>query len=107
MKNRVSPPKNHGDKPPSGMMSRLPAPLKIVVGFALLIVGAVLALPGVPGPGILIMLLGLLLLGEHFVWARRLLAWGKKKVGQLRRRTIRKRYKNANGQLRASTETGE
>ena len=107
MKNRINPPKNHGDKPPSGMMSRLPAPLKIAAGFALLIVGGVLALPGVPGPGILIMLPGLLLLSEHFVWARRLRAWGKERVGQLRRRTIRKRCKNANGQLCASTETRE
>lgn len=41
----------------------------------MLIVGGLLALPGVPGPGIPLVLLGLLLLSDHFTWARRALAW--------------------------------
>lgn len=104
MKNRIGPPNSRGDRPRPGMMSRAPALLKIAVGFALLIVGAVLALPGVPGPGILIMLPGLLLLSEHFVWARKLLDWGKERAGRLRRKASGKRCKTADGQLRASTE---
>jgi hypothetical protein len=59
--------------------------LKVAAGFALLIVGGMLALPGVPGPGIPILLLGLLLLSDHFAWARRALAWLKGKAAGLRR----------------------
>jgi drug/metabolite transporter (DMT)-like permease len=47
--------------------------LRIVCGFLLLFTGAVLALPGVPGPGIVFILLGLLILSDHFVWANKLL----------------------------------
>jgi hypothetical protein len=50
---------------------------RIVGGFLLLITGAVLALPGVPGPGIAFILLGLLILSNHFVWANKLLQWVK------------------------------
>jgi putative transmembrane protein PGPGW len=43
-----------------------------VLGGALLVVGFVLALPLVPGPGILVMLVGLTVLSAEFEWARRL-----------------------------------
>jgi Putative transmembrane protein (PGPGW) len=43
--------------------------LRIAGGFALVVVGALLALPGVPGPGMVLMLLGLWLLSSHFPWA--------------------------------------
>lgn len=46
--------------------------LKISIGFLLLLVGAILAVPGVPGPGFLIALAGLVLLSAEFIWARRL-----------------------------------
>ena len=49
--------------------------LKIAAGFVLLIAGGLLALPGIPGPGIPLMLLGLVLLSAHFHWARRALEW--------------------------------
>ena len=49
-----------------------------------LLVGAVLALPLVPGPGIPLMLLGLVLLSDHFVWARRCLEWARRKWQDLR-----------------------
>ena len=45
---------------------------RIAAGFALLVAGGVLALPGVPGPGIVLVLLGLTLLSPHFAWAERL-----------------------------------
>ncbi len=59
---------------------------RIVAGFALLLVGGILALPGVPGPGIVIILLGLVLLSNHFEWARRALDWCKQRAERLRRR---------------------
>jgi len=55
-------------------------PLKIGGGFLLLVVGAILALPGVPGPGIPLILLGLLLLSDRFTWAARLLNWARRTV---------------------------
>ena len=45
---------------------------RLVVGLALLAVGAVLAIPGVPGPGLLVIFTGLTLLSHEFHWARRL-----------------------------------
>lgn len=45
----------------------------VVFGFTLLIVGLILAIPGVPGPGFLVILGGLAILAAEFVWARNLL----------------------------------
>ena len=45
---------------------------RVVLGLALVGVGLVLALPGVPGPGLLVMLVGLSVLSADFEWARRL-----------------------------------
>jgi len=45
---------------------------RIVLGLALVGVGLVLALPLVPGPGLLVMLVGLTVLRAEFEWARRL-----------------------------------
>lgn len=50
--------------------------VKIVIGFTLLVVGAALLV--LPGPGILVIGLGLVLLSAEFVWAQRLLARLKK-----------------------------
>jgi hypothetical protein len=61
--------------------------LRIVAGFGLIVVGGVLAVPGVPGPGIPIMLVGLVLLSDHFDWAKRLLAWVKEKTARILRRS--------------------
>jgi uncharacterized protein (TIGR02611 family) len=44
---------------------------KILGGFTLLVVGAVMVFT--PGPGWLVIFLGLTLLGAEFVWARRLM----------------------------------
>lgn len=45
----------------------------------MLALGFVMALPLIPGPGILIMAGGLMLLAEDFPWARRSLDWTKRK----------------------------
>lgn len=45
-----------------------------LAGFGLVIVGLLLSIPGVPGPGLLIVLAGLFLLAKEFHWARRLIA---------------------------------
>ena len=64
-----------------------PPSLRILGGFFLLLVGGVLALPAVPGPGIPVILLGLWVLSDHFAWAKRALAWVKKKTDRFRRNT--------------------
>ncbi len=48
---------------------------RVVLGLVLLLVGAILALPLVPGPGALVMFVGLTVLSAEFVWARRLRNW--------------------------------
>jgi uncharacterized protein (TIGR02611 family) len=45
---------------------------RVVLGLAIVLVGLVLALPGVPGPGLLVMFVGLTVLSTEFEWARRL-----------------------------------
>ncbi len=45
---------------------------RITIGVGLLIVGGILSLPLVPGPGLLVMLGGLTVLSGEFEWARRL-----------------------------------
>ncbi len=59
--------------------------LKVVCGFVLLLVGGVLAIPAIPGPGIPIVLLGLWLLSDRFLWAGRAFAWVKEKADWFRR----------------------
>jgi hypothetical protein len=55
---------------------------RIIGGAALVLVGIVLALPGVPGPGLLIIFAGLGVLGGEFEWARRL---RERMIGTFRR----------------------
>jgi hypothetical protein len=52
---------------------------RVISGFALILIGIVLALPLVPGPGIPLIILGLVILSDHFPWAKRLTEWGKAK----------------------------
>ena len=68
----------------SSSTSRPARALKTVAGFALLIVGGALAIPGVPGPGIPIVLLGLWTLKDEFAWARRALAWVSQRTERYR-----------------------
>jgi uncharacterized protein (TIGR02611 family) len=48
-----------------------------VAGFVLILVGVLLALPGVPGPGIAVAIGGLAVLATEFEWAERRLEWAK------------------------------
>ena len=48
-----------------------------VAGFALIVLGIVLALPGIPGPGIAIAIGGLAVLATEFEWAERRLEWAR------------------------------
>jgi uncharacterized protein (TIGR02611 family) len=59
--------------------------LRISFGFLLLAVGLVLSIPGVPGPGIVVIILGLVILSDHFHWARRMLDWAKRKTEKVRK----------------------
>ena len=57
--------------------------IKIVFGFTLLAIGAALLV--LPGPGWLIIALGLALLAGEYVWARKLLDRIKRAGGMLRK----------------------
>jgi uncharacterized protein (TIGR02611 family) len=46
-------------------------------GFVLVVVGILLSLPGIPGPGIAIAIGGLALWATEFDWAERRLEWAK------------------------------
>ncbi len=57
---------------------------RIGAGFFLVGVGFILALPLVPGPGIPLILLGLALLAEHYVWPRKIIDWLKQRWSAFR-----------------------
>jgi uncharacterized protein (TIGR02611 family) len=59
---------------------------RVVAGVALLGVGVVLSLPLVPGPGIVLVVVGLGFLSHDFEWARRLRDWGHHQVERFTRR---------------------
>jgi len=46
--------------------------IRILTGVLIVIAGLVLAIPGVPGPGLLVVFAGLSILAVDFVWAHRL-----------------------------------
>jgi uncharacterized protein (TIGR02611 family) len=64
--------------------------VRICLGFLVLIAGLILAVPGIPGPGIAVMIVGLVILSDHFEWARRLLDWAKQKAERMRDRVLRR-----------------
>ncbi|HEX3213852.1 MAG TPA: PGPGW domain-containing protein [Actinomycetota bacterium] len=53
-----------------------------LVGMTLLIAGAAMLV--LPGPGIAVMLLGLVVLSAEFQWAKRILAWARERFTDLR-----------------------
>lgn len=85
------------------MVSKMRTFLRLTAGFVLLIAGCLLALPGVPGPGIVLVLFGLALLSDHFEWARRSVVWIKKKASLLRHRIRHDRNGLKDGEQRAAT----
>jgi uncharacterized protein (TIGR02611 family) len=54
----------------------------VIAGFTLLLAGVVMLVT--PGPGVVVILLGLGLLAAEFVWARRLMDRIKREVGKWR-----------------------
>ena len=59
----------------------------IIAGFTLLLAGGVMLVT--PGPGMLVIFLGLGLLAAEFVWARRLMERVKHQGGRLRDAVLR------------------
>lgn len=57
---------------------------RIIGGFSLVVIGLILAIPFVPGPGIPLVLVGLAILSDHFHWARRIMDWVKGKWQDVR-----------------------
>ena len=53
-----------------------------IVGMTLLIAGAAMLV--LPGPGIAVMLLGLVVLSAEFLWAKRVLAWARERFSDLK-----------------------
>jgi uncharacterized protein (TIGR02611 family) len=45
---------------------------RITAGLVLLLAGLIMAIPGVPGPGLLVIFIGLSILAVDFVWAHNL-----------------------------------
>lgn len=68
-----------------------------LVGFAVLAAGLVMMVT--PGPGILLIVAGLAILGTEYAWARRALAEAKRRAGEVagvaRRRWWRRRKERA------------
>lgn len=60
---------------------------RVIFGFTLLLVGAIMLVT--PGPGWLVILLGLGLLAAEFVWARRLMERIKREGGRLKDAVMR------------------
>jgi hypothetical protein len=52
---------------------------RITCGFLLLLVGIMLSLPGIPGPGIVLIVLSLGILSHDFHWAHRVNVYLKRK----------------------------
>ena len=66
--------------------------LRITSGILLLVAGLILMVPGIPGPGFLLILLGLSILAVDFVWAHQLNTYLKAKAGKVVS-TVRKRFR--------------
>jgi uncharacterized protein (TIGR02611 family) len=62
--------------------------LRIALGFLVLLAGLVMVIPGVPGPGLAVIIVGLIILSDHFQWARSALHWAKQKTERLRDRLM-------------------
>jgi membrane protein implicated in regulation of membrane protease activity len=56
---------------------------RITAGVVLIIVGLFLMLPGVPGPGFVVVFAGLSVLAVDFVWAHRLKTKLKEQAGKM------------------------
>jgi hypothetical protein len=59
-----------------------------VIGFALVLVGIVLLV--IPGPGLLVIVAGLAVLGTEYVWAQRTLNYARRKAVEAKNRALRR-----------------
>ncbi|MBM3744559.1 MAG: hypothetical protein FJW34_02035 [Acidobacteria bacterium] len=78
---------------------------KVISGFLLIVVGLILSIPGVPGPGLVLVVLGLVILSKHFHWAGRILEWGKARFEGAMEKAKGKRHK-AKGRSEAGGQGG-
>jgi tellurite resistance protein TerC len=62
-----------------------------VIGFTILLFGLLLVIPGIPGPGIVVIILGLAILGTEFVWAKKLLKRFKNQANNFKNSFLNKR----------------
>lgn len=62
-----------------------------ILGGFVLALGVALSLPGIPGPGLLVLFLGLTILSWEFRWARRMLFRLKARVRALKARRRQRR----------------
>ena len=58
------------------------------VGALLVVAGIALSLPGVPGPGLLLVIAGLAVLAKEFEWAQRLMSKARARAEQVRDRAL-------------------
>ena len=56
---------------------------RVIVGLILMFGGVLLSVPGIPGPGVLLVVGGLALLGREFHWARRANGWLRRQAARL------------------------
>ena len=73
---------------------------RIVSGIVLLLVGLFLSLPGIPGPGIVLIFVGFGILSRDFEWAKRWHLRLKDTAQQIinRRKTAKRQERAATGQ---------
>ena len=65
-----------------------------IAGFVVMIVGALLALPGIPGPGVLVIIGGLAILATEYVWAQRALEAMKARAARAAQKVRRRKPVN-------------
>lgn len=66
--------------------------LRITGGVLLLILGLIMMVPGIPGPGFLLILLGLSILAVDFVWAHHLNTYLRAKADKVMSK-VRKQFR--------------
>ena len=66
--------------------------LRITGGILLLILGLIMMVPGIPGPGFLLILLGLSILAVDFVWAHHLNTYLRSKADKVVS-SVRKKFR--------------
>jgi hypothetical protein len=74
-----------------------------IAGFVLILGGLALSLPGIPGPGFLVIIAGLAVLGTEYEWARRTLDQARERARRAAQ-GIRRRRRGAPPEPKAGPE---